>query len=141
MLQILLIATVVLIAVAIVEPGLVGPSYGTGPPATAYFDVFVRYGRFIFVYFTLLPILVLWLVKKGLKERWNPKTGFSFLILSLFVLTTIHFIAPGPLHGNPFNVPYQVYTASSSDTLSQFLFIPSTYLPNRIINKFWQFLI
>lgn len=105
LLQILLIATVVLIATAIIKPDLVGPSYGTGPPLTAYFDVFVRYGRFIFIYFTLIPILILWLVKKALKEKWNPKTGFSFLILSLLVLIMIYSIVPGPIHRNPFNIP------------------------------------
>lgn len=119
-LQILLVGMVILIIVTILKPDLTGFSYGSKKlSAKSYFDVFVRYGTFIYFYFTFIPVLVLWIVKKGLKEKWNFKTGLSFLILSIIVLAIIYYIAPGPLHGNRFfNIPDFGAAAASSSASS-----------------------
>jgi hypothetical protein len=131
-LQILLVTTAVLIVITIINPRFTAPLYGINPaPLTAYFDVFVRYGTFIFIYFTLIPILILWLAKRRLKEKWNPRSGFLSLVASLFVLTTIFFVVPGPIYENPFNVPW-FETPDTGEKFKQMYETAHEFCENRV---------
>lgn len=114
-LQILIVATVVLIIITIFDRNLTIPAWGMGgtPPWQAFFDIFVRYGMFNFTYFALIPVLVLWVAKARLKKRWNPKKGVFLLTTSLAVLTTIFLVMPGTMYGNPLNLPWPESTLPS----------------------------
>ena len=115
-LQILIVATAVLVVITIFDRNLTIPAWGVGgiPPWQAFFDIFVRYGIFNFTYFTLIPVFILWVAKTRLKKRWNPRNGGFLLIISLAVLTTIFFVMPGAIYGNPLNLPWPEYAPSIS---------------------------
>lgn len=106
-LQLVAITAVVLVVVSVFTPELTGPGYHPTAPLRAYFDIFVREGNFVYVYFTFIPLLVLWLVKKFLKKReWNFKTKLLFLIPTLAVLIAVYLVFPGPGYGNPLNIAW-----------------------------------
>lgn len=145
-LQVLIVATIALVIATIISPQLIGPTYGAGKlPIYAYFDTFVRYGVFIFIYFTLIPVLVLWLGKKVFKKIWSWKVGVLLLAVSLAGLTAIYFILPGPLHGNPLNISWLAFLTGPSPEKTQKITetgqefcgerIDFLYSPSCVVNK------
>jgi|GEM_PF-4275893 len=106
LLQILLVATVVLIIATVIDPKLLNPLWGKGnPPLYAYFDIFIRFGVFGPVLFTLISVFVVWIVKLVIKNNFNFRRGLLSFIAGIFVLGVLFAVIPGPVYGNPFDVP------------------------------------
>jgi hypothetical protein len=87
---------VIMIAAAILRPDALGIQIKQLPkvPVPYYFDFFVRSTAFRFLFFALIPLLIIWIAKLFAKKQWNFKKFAGWAVIGVAVMLLIYFIAP-----------------------------------------------
>ncbi|MCK4335458.1 MAG: hypothetical protein KAW40_01910 [Candidatus Aenigmarchaeota archaeon] len=88
-LKILGVASIIIFVLGLLNARSVFPSYVYGLQAIYYFDVLVRKGAFLPIWFLLLPSLAYWATKKH-KRRIRYLTS----VIALFIAVIVYLVAP-----------------------------------------------
>ncbi len=88
-LKILIMSSVIIFVIGLLNTRSVFPSYVYGLQAIYYFDVLVRRGALLPLWFLLFPSVAYWMTKK-----YNRRTRYLALFISLLIAIIVYLIAP-----------------------------------------------
>lgn len=88
-LKILILSSIIIFAIGTINTTSIFPSYVSGLQAIYYFDILVRRGAFLPVWFLLLPSVTYWATKK-----YKRRMRYLATALALLVAVVIYLVAP-----------------------------------------------
>ncbi|UCC91725.1 MAG: hypothetical protein JSV39_00415, partial [Candidatus Aenigmatarchaeota archaeon] len=91
-LKILILSSIIIFVIGTINTTSIFPSYVSGLQAIYYFDILVRSGTFLPIWFLLLPSVTYWATKK-----YKRRTRYLAAALALAAAVVIYLVAPSVL--------------------------------------------